>query len=213
MIKAVIFDLEGVICFTDKYHYKAWKELAHSLNVPFDREFSERLRGISRMDSLNIILEQYSGPALSEAEKEELANEKNENYRNLLNEMTPDDIEEGVKDTLEALKQMGYKLAIGSSSRNVPVILDRLGLNGYFNAISDGNNIARSKPDPEVFEKAARYLCLEPSECLVVEDALSGVEAAHAAGMKAACLGDASRMGAGDYNMASIPELLDIVRK
>ncbi len=207
---AVIFDLDGVICYTDEYHYQAWKEMADSIGAVFDRVINNRLRGVSRMASLEIILENYRGN-LSEAEKKELADQKNERYKKLLSNMSPADLSEEVRFTLDELRRRGYLLAIGSSSRNAPFILRQIGLGEYFDAVSDGNNITHSKPDPEVFEKAAKMLWVGPSRCLVVEDAVSGAEAAHAGGMKAACVGDASKAGMGDYNMRSVKELLEIL--
>ena len=211
--KAIIFDLDGVICFTDEYHYRAWKALADRLNAPFDRTINNRLRGVSRMASLEIVLETYTGPELSEEEKAALATEKNEMYRESLKEMSPADLSDEVRETLNALRAKGLKLAIGSSSKNTPFILKQIGLEGYFDAVSDGNNISRSKPDPEVFLKAAEYLGMEPADCLVVEDAVSGAEAGHAGGMKVACLGDAARQGAGDWNLNSFRELLTVVEE
>ena len=207
---AVIFDLDGVICYTDEYHYQAWKAMADSIGVSFDREINNRLRGVSRMASLDIVLEKYHGE-LSEDEKEELADQKNEIYKKLLAQMSPADLSDEVKSTLDELRRRGYQLAIGSSSKNAPFILRQIGLGEYFDAVSDGNNITRSKPDPEVFEKAAKMLWVGAKRCLVVEDAVSGAEAAHKGGMKAACVGDASRAGAGDYNMKSVKDLLEIL--
>ena len=210
-VKGIIFDLDGVICFTDEYHYLAWKEMADDMGVYFDREINNRLRGVSRMASLDIILERYSGPALSEEEKLALATKKNDIYRSLLSRMSPADLSDEVKNTLDALRAKGLKLAIGSSSKNAPFILERIGLAGYFDAISDGNNISRSKPDPEVFLKAAEFLSLSPADCLVVEDAIAGAEAGHAGGFEVACVGDASEAKAGDYNMLSFAQLLEVV--
>ena len=210
--QAVIFDLDGVICFTDEYHYRAWKAMADGMGIPFDREINNRLRGVSRMDSLEIILEKYEGPALSEEKKAALARQKNDLYRESLKEMSPRDLSDEVKDTLDALRAMGLRLAIGSSSKNTPFILKQIGLDGYFDAVSDGNCITRSKPDPEVFVKAAEMLGIPCVDCLVVEDAVSGAEAGHAGGMQVACLGDAALNGAGDWNMKSIRELTDIVK-
>ena len=204
---AVIFDLDGVICYTDEYHYRAWKTIADSIGVPFDRTVNNRLRGVSRMASLDIILEQSSCP-FSQAEKDALADQKNELYKHLLAEMTPGDLPAEVRETLDTLRKKGYLLAIGSSSRNTPFILQQIGLAGFFDAVSDGNNITHSKPDPEVFLKAAQMLHAEPSRCLVVEDAVSGAQAAHAGGMKAACVGDASEQGAGDWNLNGVKDLL-----
>lgn len=209
-VDAVIFDLDGVICYTDEYHYQAWKAMADSIGVPFNREINNRLRGVSRMASLEIVLEKAQGE-FSAAEKEALAEQKNELYKKLLARMSPSDLSDEVKTTLDELRCRGYLLAIGSSSRNTPFILRQIGLGEYFDAVSDGNNITRSKPDPEVFEKAAKMLWVDPGRCLVVEDAVSGAEAAHRAGMKAACVGDASRAGAGDYNMKTVKDLLEIL--
>lgn len=208
--KAVIFDLDGVICTTDEYHYQAWKKMADGMNIYFDRTINNRLRGVSRMESLEIILEQYHGPALSEERKVELATQKNDLYRESLHQMSPADLSEEVKTTLDALRAAGLKLAIGSSSKNTPFILGQLGLGNYFDAVSDGNNIARSKPDPEVFLKAAEMLGLAPSDCLVVEDAVSGAQAGHAGGFEVACVGDASQAGAGNYNLSAFGELKQI---
>ena len=207
---AVIFDLDGVICYTDEYHYQAWKAMADSIGVSFDREINNRLRGVSRMASRDIISEKYHG-ALCEAEREERADQKNEIYKKLLAQMSPADLSDEVKSTLDELRRRSYQLAIGSSSKNAPFILRQIGLGEYFDAVSDGNNITRSKPDPEVFEKAAKMLWVGAKRCLVVEDAVSGAEAAHKGGMKAACVGDASRAGAGDYNMKSVKDLLEIL--
>ncbi len=209
--QAIIFDLDGVLCHTDEYHYQAWKAMADGLGVYFDPEINNRLRGVSRMDSLEIILEQYNGPELNQAEKLALAEKKNELYRQSLAQMTPDDLSGEVKRTLDALRGRGLRLAIGSSRKNTPFILERLGLGGFFDAVSDGNNITRSKPDPEVFLKAAEFLGLPSGDCLVVEDAVSGAQAAHAGGFRAACVGDAAKAGAGDYNLDRISELLDVV--
>ena len=209
--QAIIFDLDGVICHTDEYHYQAWKKMSDELGVYFDREINNRLRGVSRMDSLEIILERYTGPALSDDQKKALAEKKNVLYRESLAQMTPKDLSDDVKQTLETLRARGLRLAIGSSSKNTPFILERIGLGSFFDAISDGNNITRSKPDPEVFLKAAEFLGLSSQNCLVVEDAVSGAQAAHAGGFQAACVGDAAQAGAGDYNLNRVSDLLGIV--
>lgn len=212
MLKAVIFDLDGVICSTDEYHYLAWKEMADSMGIYFDREINNRLRGVSRMASLEIVLECYTGDPLSEDQKVKLAAQKNEIYRNLLANMSSKDLSNEVKSTLDSLRASGLKLGIGSSSKNTPYILERIGLKGYFDAISDGNNITHSKPDPEVFLKGAEYLGELPDRCLVVEDAVSGAQAGHAGGFRVACVGDASRAKAGDFNMSSFADLLEVTR-
>ena len=158
--QAIIFDLDGVICSTDEYHYQAWKKMADGMGIPFDRTINNRLRGVSRMESLEIILEQYHGPALSEERKVELATQKNDLYRESLHQLSPADLSAEVKDTLDALRAAGLKLAIGSSRKNTPFILGQLGLGSYFYAVSDGNNITHSKPHPGVFFKAPGILGL-----------------------------------------------------
>ena len=161
--KGIIFDLDGVICSTDHYHYLAWKALADRLGAYFDETINNRLRGVSRMASLEIVLERYNG-TLTEEEKLAAAEEKNNTYRELLKQMTPADLSDEVKTTLDALRAKGLLLGIGSSSKNTRFILSRIGLGDYFDKISDGTNITRSKPDPEVFLKAAEYLGLEPKD-------------------------------------------------
>lgn len=183
MIKAVIFDLDGVIVSTDDCHFRAWKRMADEEGIYFDREINNRLRGVSRMASLDIVLERAKRE-YSESEKQELAERKNEYYKELICELTPDDILPGVMDKLENLKENGIKIAIGSSSKNTPIILKQIGLDGYFDAVSDGNYITHSKPDPEVFLKAAEMLNIPPEDCMIVEDADAGIEAGKRAGMK-----------------------------
>lgn len=176
-ITAIIFDLDGVICSTDEYHYRAWKQLADQWNIPFGRTVNNRLRGVSRMESLEIVLEKYHGPALSRKQKEELADYKNTIYRESLKAMSPADLSGEVKSTLDILRKRGYALGIGSSSKNTPFILKQIGLADFFDAVVDGNQITHSKPDPEVFLKAAEKLHRDPAQCLVVEDAVSGAAA------------------------------------
>lgn len=212
-IKGLIFDLDGVLVFTDKFHYQAWKTMADELGVYFDETINHRLRGVSRMDSLEIILERYEGPDLSLREKEKLAEKKNEIYRTLLELMTPDDVTKEVRDTLTKLREKGYKLAIGSSSKNAKFILEKVELKDAFDAISDGNNITKSKPDPEVFLKAAEYLGLPPKACMVVEDAEAGIEAAKKGGMYAAGIGEAAKSINADESLKTFSELVDIVDK
>lgn len=207
-MKTIIFDLDGVICSTDEYHYLAWKQLADSLGIEFDREKNNRLRGVSRMDSLEIVLENYEG-ILSQEEKNALAAQKNETYVTLLHRMDESELSEEVKNTLDLLRERGYLLTIGSSSKNTPVILKQLGLDNYFDAVSDGNNISHSKPDPEVFIKAAQMVKAEPEECVVVEDSEAGVIAVRRGGMKVACVGDAAKRHLGDWNLNHIGELSD----
>lgn len=208
-MKGVIFDLDGVIVSTDEQHYLGWQALADKLGIPFSREVNNRFRGVSRMACMDI-LEQIGGRSYTDEEKAAYATWKNDYYRNLLAELTPADLSDEVKSTLDALRAKGVKLAIGSSSKNAKFILERIGLADYFDAISDGTNITNSKPDPEVFLKAAQFLGLQPEECLVVEDATSGVDAARAGGMKAAAVGDAANKNFGDYILDSFSELLNL---
>lgn len=209
-MKAFIFDLDGVIVFTDRFHYQAWKKIADQMGIYFDEEINNRLRGVSRMDSLDIILERYEGAPLSQEKKEELAEEKNAFYRSLLENMTPADVEQEVRDTLNELRRRGYKLSLGSSSKNAKFILERVGLLDAFDAISDGTNISKSKPDPEVFLKGAEFLGVEPMECVVVEDAFAGIDAAKAGNMMAAGIGDARDYEKTDYRLDTIADLLQI---
>lgn len=208
--KAIIFDLDGVICFTDKYHYQAWKALADRLGIYFDEKINDRLRGVSRMASLDIILERAKTEYTQE-EKDTYAAEKNDTYRELLKNMTPADLTEEVKNTLTTLRDRGYRLAIGSSSKNTKFILKQIGLDGFFDAIADGTDITRSKPDPEVFLVAAKKLGIDPADCAVVEDAKAGIEAAKAGGMTALALfGDAKGCGLEDCDLSSFSDLLNI---
>lgn len=209
--KAVIFDLDGVICFTDKYHYLAWKKMADGMGIYFDETINNRLRGVSRMESLEIILERCD-KELTQEEKQALAEEKNKTYVELLGQMTEKDLSSEVKETLDSLRKSGLKLAIGSSSKNAKFILERLGLKDYFDAVSDGTNISKSKPDPEVFIKAAEFLHMAPADCLVVEDAKAGVEAAKAGGFDSAGLGEAAESGAVTHAMNSFSDLTGIAR-
>lgn len=211
--KGIIFDLDGVICHTDHLHYAAWKQLADRLGIPFDHALNNRLRGVSRMESLDIIL-RAGGRTADEAQRLQMAAEKNAVYAASLSRLTPADLSAEVSDTLNALRAAGLKLAVGSSSKNAPLILDRLGLGSYFDAVASGNDITRSKPDPEVFLVAAARLGLAPGDCLVVEDAVAGLQAAHAGGMKAAGIGDAAENPLADYllhtfrDLTALPDLV-----
>lgn len=199
-IKAVIFDLDGVIVSTDECHYRAWKKMADEEGIYFDKVINNRLRGVSRMESLNIVLER-ANRTYTDAEKEKMATLKNEYYKEYIKALTPDDILAGVMDNLEELKENGIKIAIGSSSKNTPIILKQIGLDKYFDAVSDGNNITNSKPDPEVFLKAAEMLNIEPKNCMIVEDADAGIEAGKRAGMTTLAVGGAK---GGDYTVKDL---------
>lgn len=192
MIQGVLFDLDGVIVSTDEFHFQGWKRLADEEGIPFTREDNERCRGVSRMESLAIVLEKASRD-YTEDEKVEMATRKNEYYRRFLeNDLSPDDILPGVMTVLDALRERGVRLAIGSSSRNAPIILQKIKLEPYFDAVIDGNQIQHSKPDPEVFLLGTQALGLSPETCLVVEDAEAGVSAALNGGMKVLAVGFAS---------------------
>ena len=206
MVKGVIFDLDGVIVSTDDCHYLAWKRMADEEGIPFDRAVNERLRGVSRMESLNIILEKAT-VAYTDAQKEALATRKNTYYVDLIGRLTPADILPGALDVLQELRKRNVKIAIGSSSRNTPVILRQIGLDHAFDAVADGNQIRHSKPDPEVFVLAASLLGIAPENCLVVEDADAGVEAALAGGMKALGVGSAAQNPRATYRAQSLADV------
>ena len=190
-ILGVIFDLDGVIVSTDNCHYLAWKRMADEEGIEFDREVNERLRGVSRMESLAIILEK-AHKEYTDEEKQAMAARKNGYYVELIGSLTENDILPGALDTLKLLKDKEIKVAIGSSSRNTPIILRQIGLSDAFDAVADGNAIKNSKPDPEVFLLAAKLLNLDPANCLVVEDADAGVQAALAGNMRALGVGSAA---------------------
>ena len=209
-ICAVIFDLDGVICHTDRYHYLAWKALADRLNIPFDEQVNQRLRGVSRRESLEIILGERSA-SYSEEEKQALMEEKNTAYRRYLSIMTPEDLSEDVKNTLRALRQRGYLLAIGSSSRNTQQILKQLGLADFFDAVADGTQVTRSKPDPEVFLLAASLLGVAPHNALVIEDAESGVHAASAGGFRVVGICGKGSDPHADISIRKLSDLLDVL--
>ena len=211
MRKAIIFDLDGVICSTDHYHYLAWKALADKLGIYFDEAINNRLRGVSRMESLEIVLER-SEKAYNQKEKEQFAFEKNELYKSLLVQMNEADLSEEVKTTLDTMRSRGYKLAIGSSSKNTKLILSRIGLADFFDAIADGTDIQNSKPHPEVFLLAAQRLGFNPDECLVVEDAKAGIEAATRGGFESAGLGEAAAHEFVTYPITHFSDLLTIAK-
>lgn len=209
MIKGVIFDLDGVLVSTDEMHYQAWKRLAQELHITgFTREDNRRQRGVSRMTSLEIVLEK-ADRTYSEEEKIELAERKNGYYLELLEEMDESSVLENVKDVLEKLKNGGLLLAVGSASKNAPVILEKTGLMPYFDKISCGLDTTKSKPDPEVFLVAAKKLGLPPEECLVVEDSAAGIEAAAAGGMKSLGVGPFYQSLHADYEAPALCKVED----
>lgn len=211
MIKGVIFDLDGVLLSTDQLHYQAWKAMADEEGIFFDEKINNRLRGVSRMESLEIILERAE-KSYTQEEKEALATKKNEIYKSLLTELTPDTITSDVRSTLEALKAMGIKLAIGSSSKNTMLILEKTDLLKYFDEVSDGTKIKNSKPDPEVFLLARDLLGLETKECMVIEDARSGIDAACAGGFVCCGIGEAATYNKSTHFISSLSEIISILQ-
>lgn len=193
LIKACIFDLDGVIVDTARYHYLAWKRLAEELGVPFNEADNERLKGVSRMQSLDIILE-LGGITLSQYEKEKLANKKNTWFVDYVERMVPDEIYPGVKQLLQNLRAKGIKVGLASSSKNAQTVIQLLHIKNDFDAVVDGTMVNHSKPDPEIFLLAAQKLQVNPADCLVFEDAEAGVEAAIAAGMKCVGIGSPAQL-------------------
>lgn len=208
MIKGFIFDLDGVLTDTAEYHYQAWKRMANKLGIPLDREMNEQLKGISRMDSLERILalgnqtEKYSVE-----EKEQLANEKNEDYKKLILSVTPNDLLPGIADLLADLKKENIRLALASASKNGPIIMEKLGIAEFFDTIVDPASLSNGKPDPEIFIKGAEQLRLKPEECIGVEDAQAGIKAINAAGIFSVGIGTKDMMVNADYAVSDTSEL------
>ena len=216
MIKACIFDLDGVIVDTAKYHFIAWRRLANSLGFDFTEEENEKLKGVSRVESLNLILH-WGGIEKTEAEKAALAELKNSWYREYILKMDPSEILEGVLPFLDHLDEKGIRMAVGSSSKNAGTILDQVGLTHRFEAIIDGSKVSRSKPDPQVFEMGAEAMGLPPRECIVFEDAEKGVDAALAGGFFAVGVGSEDNLGHAHYVLpnfigASLQNILDGIK-
>lgn len=188
-LKACLFDLDGVIVDTAKYHYIAWRKLANKLGFDLSETQNEQLKGISRMESLDIILG-FGNVTLDEDTKIKLATEKNDHYLTLCQEMIPEELLPGVKKFLDSLKQAGIKIGLGSASKNARLILEQIDMLSYFETIVDGNRITKGKPDPEIFLIGAKDLDVEADSCVVFEDAVAGVQAAKAGGMIAIGVGD-----------------------
>lgn len=205
-IKACIFDLDGVIVDTAVYHYKAWRRLANQLGFDFTEQKNEELKGISRIESLKIILN-WGSVSKSEEEMQELATLKNTWYVEMITKMTPNDILPGAKEFLEVVRAKKYLTALGSASKNSEMILKQIGLMHLFDALVDGNKVTKSKPNPEVFLVGAKELNVNPAECVVFEDAIAGVQAAKAGNMKAVGIGQADVLNDADLVVAGLFEM------
>jgi beta-phosphoglucomutase len=206
LIKACIFDLDGVIVDTAVYHYKAWKRLANELGFDFTEEDNEKLKGVSRTRSLELIL-QWGGVTKTDAEKEELATRKNTWYVEMISKMTPNEVLPGATEFLQACIDAGIKTALGSASKNSKMILEKTGIAHFFNVVIDGNKVSKPKPDPEVFLKGAEELGIPPENCVVFEDAIAGVEAAIAGGMKAVGIGSPQVLGKANLVVRGLDEM------
>lgn len=204
-IQACLFDLDGVIVDTAQFHYIAWREMAQDLGFDLSKEENERLKGISRMESLEIVLS-IGGVALSEEEKVKRATVKNARYLELCMQMTPDDALPGVRDFLDELKSNAIRTGLGSASKNATVILERIDMLHYFDTIVDGNRITKGKPDPQVFLMGAADLATSPVHCVVFEDAVAGVQSAKAAGMLAVGIGEKSVLSEADIVIPGFSE-------
>ncbi|WP_391572869.1 beta-phosphoglucomutase [Cohnella sp.] len=205
--KGALFDLDGVLVDTAKYHYLAWKRLAEQLGFEFTEADNERLKGVSRTRSLEIVLE-VGGITLTEEEKLRLAEEKNERYLQYIRRMDEAELLPGAKEYLHKLRARGIKIALGSASKNAAFILDRVGIARLFDAIVDGTKVSRAKPDPEVFVVGCKELGLEPADCVVFEDAEAGVQAALAAGMRVVGIGRADILRAANLVVRGLDELV-----
>lgn len=206
MVKACIFDLDGVIVDTAVYHFKAWKRLANHLGFDFTEEENEKLKGVSRVRSLQLILE-WGGVEKTTEEQSQLADLKNSWYVEMIKEMKPDEILPGAKEFLLSVRNAGLKTALGSASKNSRTILEKVGILELFDSIIDGNTVSASKPDPEVFLKGAQSLGLNPEDCVVFEDAIAGVEAALAGGMKVVGIGEPANLKDANLVVAGLHEM------
>ncbi|WP_144941346.1 beta-phosphoglucomutase [Paenibacillus sp. 32O-W] len=206
--QCALFDLDGVLVDTAKYHYLAWKELADQLGFDFTLQHNERLKGVSRMASLDILLEiGQMQDRFTEAEKEKLASEKNDRYVAYIHKMDASELLDGALELLRELRQRGIQIALGSASKNAPLILDRTGISSYFDAIVDGNSVSKAKPDPEVFKLGADKLNVPYRACAVFEDSQAGLEAAKAAEMLAIGIGEAGNLTQADIVYRNLKEI------
>lgn len=209
-MKAIIFDLDGVVVDTAKYHFLAWKKLAKELGFKFGEIHNERLKGVSRMRSLEIVLEVGNITGLSREEMVKLADRKNGYYLEMISTLDKSEILPGIPEFLKKIKEQGYKISLGSASKSGRMILEKLGLDEMFDEIVDGNLVERPKPDPQVFTKAAELLQVPYENCIVVEDAAAGVEAAKAGGMKCIGIGSEELLGEADVVIPNTAALLQV---
>ena len=211
--KAFIFDLDGVIVDTAKYHYKAWKKLANDLGFDFTLEQNELLKGVSRVKSLEILLN-IGNVQLTETKQQQIMQDKNKHYLEFISKMGQDEILDGIYDVLIYLKERKIPFSLGSASKNARLILTQLELIDLFDAIVDGNDVSKAKPDPEVFLIASNKLNIDAKDCIVVEDAIAGIEAANSAGMISIGIGDKNTLFNADFNLDSTKELtIDLIKK
>ncbi len=203
-VELVIFDLDGVLVDTAKYHYLAWKELGKELGIEFTEEQNEAFKGVSRMACMDIMCQLAGRENMSAAERERVANEKNDHYLQFINKIDESELLDGVVDTFDKLKENDIKIALGSASKNATIILEKTGIIDYFDAIIDGTKVTKAKPDPEVFTLAAQTLGISSEHSIVVEDAYAGIQAAKNAKMK--CIGIGS-----DENLPNADVLLNNV--
>ncbi len=202
----VIFDLDGVIVDTAKYHFLAWKGLADELGFEFTETHNELLKGVSRVRSLEILLD-IGNTELSDVKKQEYLVSKNEHYLEYITKMGPEEILQGAEALLDTLDDIGIKYVLGSASKNAPLILKQVGLYERFAGIVDGNSVSKAKPDPEVFLIGAQKLGITPEKCIVFEDAIAGVEAANAANMTSIGIGNAETLSEADFNFNNLTEI------
>ena len=202
----VIFDLDGVIVDTAKYHFLAWKDLANHLGFEFTEAHNELLKGVSRVRSLEILLD-IGKVELSEEKKQEFLVSKNEEYLKYITKMGPEEILPGAKELLDTLDGLGIRYVLGSASKNAPLILKQVNLFERFSGIVDGNSVSKAKPDPEVFLIGAKKLNLKPEQCVVFEDAIAGVEAANKANMISIGIGDEQTLHEADFNFNDLTEV------
>jgi beta-phosphoglucomutase len=207
-IKGFAFDLDGVIADTARFHSQAWHQIADEVGTKWTEQLAEELKGISRMESLQMILDAGDhADSFSEGDKEELANKKNLNYQHLISTLTQDDILPGMKNFIQSLKDNGYKMSVASASKNAPMILEHLGLSNYFVGIVDPAKLSKGKPDPEIFALAAEILKLKPENVIGLEDSAAGIESINGAGEVSLGIGDENVLSDADLNFASTKDV------